>query len=577
MSLTAAMNIGRTALGASQAAIQVIGNNIANAATPGYSRQLVSLSPLAGQRTGNGSLGLGVSLGGVRRQVDGALQGRLWSSLGHEGAASERLASLTTLEASLNELTGYDLSSQISEFFSAWSERANLTESSAVVVQQGAALASFIRGMREDVIRQREGLDARLDDYAQRADILVRSIAELNNQIPPAESGGGMANELRDQRDILITELATLMDITAVEQSDGTTNVLVGSTPVVLGGNARSIRLERATEGGDIRVRVLVGDDQREINVTGGRIGALLASRSSSIDGTIRALDEVATNLIFEVNRLHSTGSGRPGLERIVGTLSVALEDRTLALNDPDNGTLADLPFAPRNGGFYVEVKDKATGTTQRIRIDVDLDGINAAGARGTEDDTTAEDIRAALGAVSSLSASFDSAGRLRIDADAGFEFSFADDTSGALAVLGVNTYFTGSTARDIDVRQSLLQEPQRLMVGRGSGGAYSENGTALEISALRDRALDALGGRSLTQRWQDEVQSFAGATASAQTSAAAATIVRESLSAQQAAISGVSLDEEAINLTNFQRQYQGAARLVAAADDLLQELINLI
>ena len=81
----------------------------------------------------------------------------------------------------------------------------------------------------------------------------------------------------------------------------------------------------------------------------------------------------------------------------------------------------------------------------------------------------------------------------------------------------------------------------------------------------------------SITQRWQDEVQSVASQTSSAETATAAASIVRESLQAQQAAVSGVSIDEEAINLTNFQRQYQGAARLVAVADELLQELINLI
>ena len=73
MGLTAAMSVGRTALASSQAAIQVIGNNIANAATPGYSRQIVSLAPLPGQSIGNTSLGLGVSISGVRRGTNEAL------------------------------------------------------------------------------------------------------------------------------------------------------------------------------------------------------------------------------------------------------------------------------------------------------------------------------------------------------------------------------------------------------------------------------------------------------------------------------------------------------------------------
>lgn len=577
MSLTAAMNIGRTALATSQTAIQVIGNNVANAATPGYSRQLVSLSPLAGQRMGNSTLGMGVSIGGVRRQVDDALQGRLWTSLGQEGAASERLSTLGTLETSLNELTGFDLSTQISQFFSTWSERANLTKSSAVVVQQGAALASFMRNMRSDLVRQRDQLDTQLSDYAKQADTLVRDIAQLNTQIPPAESGGGVANDLRDRRDALVGELSTLMDVTAIDQGDGTVNILVGSTPVVLGGHARGISLDRQVIDNQLEVRVLVGEDQRELAIGGGRIGALLSSRGESVNSTIETLDDLATQLIFEVNKLHSTGAARPSLETVTGTLSIALSDRNAAINDPANATMADLPCCAKNGGFYVEVKDQVTNTTRRVRIDVDLDGLSATGARGTQDDTTPEGIRAAIDGVAGLSASFDSAGRLRIDADDGFEFAFSDDTSGVLAVLGVNTYFSGTNAQDIGVRESLVADPQRLMVGRSTGGVFNENGTALAINDLRNQSLDALGGRSLTQRWQDEVQGVASLTASAQTATEASTIVRQSLTAQQAAVSGVSIDEEAINLTNYQRQYQGAARLVAIADQLLQELLNLV
>ena len=139
-------------------------------------------------------------------------------------------------------------------------------------------------------------------------------------------------------------------------------------------------------------------------------------------------------------------------------------------MNDAASGVFSGLPFAPGHGSFLVEVTDRATGTMRRVRIEVDLDGINASGRRGTEDDTTPEGLRAAIHAIPGVRASFDSGGRLRVESDEGFEFNFADDTSGVLAVLGVNAYFTGTDARTIGVRESLLEEPQRLMVGRGSG-----------------------------------------------------------------------------------------------------------
>ncbi len=578
MSLTSAMIIGRSALTASQIGIQVAGNNMANAATPGYSRQVATFEPERGDRTiGGVSAGRGVRVRDVRRQVDQALQDRLWAGVSAESSAAEQRRILSAIESTLGELTGYDLSSEMSAFFNSWSERANQTQSNAVVVQKGQQLASFLHRMRTELTDLRIEADRRLDAAVARADQLASEVADLNVAVHDAEVGGATANALRDRRDQAVTELSTILDVTAVPQNDGSINILVGSSPIVLGGSSRGLGVKRETRDGDLRVAVVSRADGQELGVTGGQAGGILQGRTATIDDTLEKLDHLAAQLVFEVNKRHSTGSGRAGLTSATGTLKFPTADRGRALNDPANTTLGDLPFAPINGGFLVHVTQRSTGQTQIFRLEVDLDGLTAAGTPGTGDDTSAEDLRAALDALPGLGASFDAEGKLRVDAGAGYSFSFADDRSSALAVLGVNAYFTGSDASDIGVRADLAADPSLLAAGRWVDGVFVENGTALEIVGVQDKQLTALDGRTLRGHWSDAVQVVGVMTAGADTRAQATQLVRESLEAQRGALSGVSLDEESVNLLNFQRQYQGAARLISVADELTQTLLTLV
>ncbi len=576
MSLTGALHIGRSALVASQIGVQVTGNNIANVATPGYSRHVVRLTGIAGQSDGRLYVGRGVQVSDVQRQVDMALQGRIWAGVSSEASSGQVHATLSQLETILGELGENDLSSELSAFFGSWSEAANGRRSPALVVQQGVRLADFVRGRREELSRLRSQSDRQLGAAAEQADRLLEQIAELNRRIADAEVGGVVAGALRDQRDQMITELARFADVSTVERG-GQIDVLIGSTPVVLGATSRGLTVRRETVDGGSIIRLATRVDGQTIDVREGQLGALLSGRDGAIDRTIADLDRLAANLIFEVNRIHSTGANASRLTSASGTLSIPAADRARALNDPANATFASLPFRAVNGGFTVDVRDKNTGAITSVRIEVDLDGINNSGQAGTGDDTTPEQIRAALDGVPGLSASFGPDGRLRVTADAGLDFSFRDDSSGVLAVLGVNAYFTGKDAGDIGVRDDLKTEPGLLMLGRFDGTTLIENAAALAVVELQDRRLAALNDRTLKGMWNDTVQRVGSETAAARSSAFAAAIVRESLDAQRAAVSGVNLDEEAINLMSFQRQYQGAARLISVTDQMFQTLISLV
>lgn len=578
MSLHSAIQAAQTGLHVSQSGIHITSNNIANASTAGYSRRVMEVTPLRGFGEGSvGTIGRGVGIASVQRQISESLRGRLWLGAADAGATERVAAIMSRVEGTLNELTGFDVSSQMSAFLGAWSELSNLSESGAAVVQQGVELASFVRRVRGELAAVRDEIDAELGQTVRQADELLDRIAQLNREIAGSENGQGQDNTLRDQRDQAVSDLALLVDLSVVEQPDGQYDVLVGSNPAVLGGTSRGMELRLETRDGVTVAVVGLGHGGDALRLTSGRIGGLLDARAAGADDTIAALDDLAASLIFEVNRLHSTGASRAGLARASATLTMRGADLTRALNDPAHTAMGALPFASTHGGFTVRLTNAATGATTLTRIPVDLDGLTDAGEAGFGDDTTLESLRAALDAVGGLSAQVLPDGRLDISAEAGFQFSFQDDSSGVLAALGVNSYFTGTSAASIAVRDDLQANPSGLSAGRWTEDGFIENATALGIGQLASAPLAALDGRGFTSAWTDQVQLIAGRAGTALVAADASSIVHANLEAQRAAISGVSLDEESINLVNYQRQYEGSARVIQVADEMLDTLMALI
>ena len=236
-----------------------------------------------------------------------------------------------------------------------------------------------MRALR-DLTRIQRGIDQQLGSAVTRADEILTEIAAINRAVVTSESGRTQYNDLRDRRDQLIVELSQLIDINTVEQPNGSVDVFVGSTPIVLAGESRGVYFDQEVRDGELVVAVRVRADDEKLRLTSGRIGGLLELRDGSVRQTSQELDRLASALIFEVNRLHTSGRASNPLTDIVGAQRVPLADQTLAFNDPANATLSRLPFGPVNGSFTVVVRD-GSGAEVRTVIEVDLDGIDNTGA----------------------------------------------------------------------------------------------------------------------------------------------------------------------------------------------------
>ena len=568
MGLSSSLQIGRSGLLAGQTGIEVTGNNLSNITTRGHHRQSVTLVPSRSQEIQRGVfLGQGVEVQQVVRHVNEALESRLRNGIADQSYSATRQTLLSQIEAVQNELSDIDLSTQLSEFFNAFSEMALSPEDNAartVVIQQGQTLASFARNLRSDLTAQLRQLDDTLNEAAIAADDLLTQIAQVNQEIVQTERGAGGAHGLRDERDMLLGELSQFLDISTVEHTNGSVDVFVGSLPVVLNNNNRGIELRQETVNGQPQIDVVIKDNNSELQMTSGRLAALVDGGGNDINNAINVLDNFVSELIFQVNRVHSQGQALEGFSSVTGTSVIA--DTTVPLNDP----AAALDFLPTHGSFQIHVTQTSTGQRTSATINIDLDAI------AVPADTTLNSLVASINTVTGVTATITPDGRLQIASNGSdLAISFSDDSSGVLAALGINTFFSGHNAGDIDVNPIVQQNPG--MVSAATGHVPGSNGTALGIAGLRDQAIPTLNGLSLIETWNRHVQDYAVRAGQAQQRLEADTIVRENLESQQQAVSGVNADEEAINLLVFQRAYQGSARFISVVDELLQTLLSLV
>lgn len=567
--LGASFQIGRSALAAYQAALSVAGQNIANIANPDYARQTARLSALRGGPTlGGVSPGGGVLLGDLRRHVDEAVEARLRLS-GAQRSGNELIAAtLGQVEALYNELSDQDVSTQLSELLGGFGE----LQAQPNEISQRNLLVSTAEGLINSLRRQRSGLQQQVLDLNQQAEVAVdhagkitAEIARLNVDIVAAESDGvTVAGALRDRRDALLRELSDYMDVKVREQENGSINVYVGSEPLVQFNRSRGLIVQRELQDGLELARVRFADDNGLVNIRDGKLAGILQSRDTYILDQLRRLDQLAGGIIYEVNRIHSGGVGLTGYTSISSNYAVLDPDQAL------NSEAAGLPFPLQNGTLHVKVRDRNSGQVVTRQIEIDLDGLNG-------DDTTLASLADDLAEIPGLSARVLPDRRLQLDADPGRDFWFAEDSSGALAALGVGAFFSGTNAADIDLDANIRADVR--LIATSLNGDQLDGSIAGLIAGLAapGRASQLLENQSILDFHAGSMGRLAVQTAAARTNAESADAIHQALQAQRESISGVSLDEEAIRLAQFERAYQGAARYITVLDNLSSELLALV
>ncbi len=565
MSLLGSIRMAGNTLQAMQIGLQVVGQNIANANTPGYIREEVNFVTAPTYQFGSLTLGLGVRVAGIVQKIDDFLQGRSRDAVSDRAAAETQEQAFAELEGIIGELNDTDLSSSLSNFFNSIHDVLNDPTSDAarnLATLRGRTLVQDINNLSSRVRTVRGNYNDQVVDSVEEINRLLEKVGTLNVQIAQVEGSGAGGNDavgLRDQRGQALTELAELIDVQVTEETGGSVNVISQGEFLVAGGIVRELAVGYESTPDLSAAYLQVADTSSQINVVGGKVAGLIAGRDEVLGSFLDSLDSFAGALAFEFNKLFSSGQGLNGYQDVTSVNAVTDTDAAL--------DAAGLAFTPVNGSFEIQVYSPNTGQTRRTRVQIDLDGL------GT--DTTLSSLAATLDAIDGVSATITSAGRLQLTSESSDQqLAFADDTSGALAALGVNTFFTGSTALDLGVNSVIVGDPRKFAASKNGIGEDTQN--AVDLAGFGNRQLSSQSNASILNLYERMVGEASQGAAVAKSVADGHRTFEQSIQGQLAANSGVSIDEETIKLLAYQRTYQASAKYISVIDELLQTLVSL-
>ena len=537
------LNTGISALMGYRKALDTAGHNIANVGTDGYSRQRVEFVSRLGGPVGDGYIGSGVSTSTVKRITDAFVGARIVADTSAYRRAEAFEAVVGQLDTWLSSAeTG--LSSPLSGFFDSLNDLSADPASTAnrqSVISDAQSLTTRFHSLSAQIDGLQSELNARVRQDVEDINAAARDIAALNERITLATgaAGGQPPNDLLDQRDQLIQQLAGKIGITTTEGDDGSISVFAGNGQgLVIGTRSQSLGVADDVYGSgklDITFNGVAVTSQ----IGSGSLGGLLDAQREVIDPARAKLGRLAIGLTETFNAQHRLGvdaTGQAGGDFFVPLTAAGLGARTntgsadIEIGFGDVSQIGDTEYELSFDGAAWSLRDAATGASVAMTGDgspgdpfvvggltFTVSGAAAAGDRWSLQPTAraAADIAVALTDPARLAA-----------AAAGSAANSSDNTN-ARALLGLGT------TRVLD----------------GGRNTFASANTAL-VSGVGNQAQQA------------------GVARGAQES-----LLAQSLAARDAN-SGVSLDEEAADLVRFQQAYQAAAQVIAVADTVFQTLL---
>ncbi|MCC6243476.1 MAG: flagellar hook-associated protein FlgK [Gemmatimonadaceae bacterium] len=315
---TGLFSIARSAIITHQTALQTISQNIANAETPGYSRQEAQLMANTPVRLAYGNVGTGVHVETIIRKRDLLLDDTYRSAAGQSGEMELRGNLLGQMEGIFGEPTDAGMSNALDQFWSSWSDLAAAPSSSsarAVVQQRGRQVGQLFQDYDTQLTQERTGAMERLSTTVSQINAYAEQVAALNGRILASESGGAPANDLRDQRDVALDALSRIAGTRVINQQNGSTSVIIGNSMLVDGSNSRplSVQIEvpnpmPTVTPSDLPVRIRLGNSPDKLTPLGGELKSVVSHINTEIPGMRGRLDAMASALVSVVNTAHTTG-----------------------------------------------------------------------------------------------------------------------------------------------------------------------------------------------------------------------------------------------------------------------------
>jgi len=337
--LNSIMDTSLSALFAAQAGMATTGHNIANANTPGYSRQDVMYSARRPDILPYGALGRGVEVMGIRRIQDEFLLSNLRVQTSRLQSYTAVDSALYEVEAILGSVDNDHLGNAMNNFFNSWNALAQPPMNTTLkqdVLASAVSLVNDFHGVNESL----NDLEANIEDNIQmeitNLNGLLTEVANMNEQIMAAEVNGEPANDLRDQRDLLITQISEIAEVSVLEREDGTKDLILAGRTMVTRDSVTLFQSTYRQTGNGYQMTVVTQGNMMEVNLSPGRLQGLLSSRDVQVRNVREQLDQVAAKLVSEVNALHTQGrtSTSSGLSFFTGDSMHTIDVNSAILAD---------------------------------------------------------------------------------------------------------------------------------------------------------------------------------------------------------------------------------------------------
>lgn len=382
MSTFGGLSVAWTGLTAARAGLDVIGQNIANVNTEGYTRQR-PVTSATGTLTSAGPFdtavrgAVGVSVDGVQRLGNAILDGQVRTTSATAGAASFTKGVMQRLETSLDEPSKTGLASTLADFWAAWQNLANQPSSPSagnLVIEAGATVAARIATGYQETASTWLSTRAQATEMVGEINALASQVAGLNDRIRVTSTAGGSVNELMDQRALATTRLAELTGATVIERPNNQVDVLVGGGLLVSEERARTLAISGAMRVEDAASSpITISWSQRPgepVGIDSGALGAAAAllgpaASGGSIASAAATYDALATRLAASVNSVHSTGATPSGTTGAAFFGFDPAQPAALGLRVLPTSVAGVAAGAPGAGGADGSIADALAGLAQ--------------------------------------------------------------------------------------------------------------------------------------------------------------------------------------------------------------------
>ncbi len=313
--LGASLNIAVRAMLTDQAALSTTSNNIANANTPGYSRQTVDLAEVSPVQYGNLLVGGGVRIQQIVSQRSSLLQTQLDQETQQQSKYSSYLSTMQQVQALFNETSGTGLQTSITGFFNSVQQLStdpSNTSLRAGVLTAAENMAQAFSSTATNLVSIQKNVDMSVTQSVNQINSLTSQIAQLNSQVSSATSTGQNPGTFVDQRDQLINQLSGLVDVSEINAGNGSLSLTTtGGANLVVGSQSFQLTAQADASTGFQHVFSQGSDITSSIN--GGSLGGAIQLRDTTIPSILSSLDSLASNLESSINSVNQAGTDLNG------------------------------------------------------------------------------------------------------------------------------------------------------------------------------------------------------------------------------------------------------------------------